>query len=461
MVGKGAERLSLSQRFAIAGAVVLLAGSLVIGTWVVQRITAEVTENAAISTALLVDSIIAPLAQELKTDQMLSIGPARGLDEILRSTTLSDRIVSFKLWRPDGTIAYSDDFDLIGRKFPPSEALEQAASGDVVAEMDAVDDAESARERALGIPLLEIYSPVRERWTGDVIAVAEFYEDGRRLNAMLENARWSAIIVVGGTTGAMALILFGIVVQGSRTIERQKIALKSEIARAEATGEQNRTLKERVERAYTLSTELNERYLRRVSADLHDGPAQLVGLASLRIGSLRDAADTSRRHDEAMIVQQVLAEAMTDIRSICSGLSLPHIEKQSLADIVWEVVRAHERYTGTAVDMLISGAPPDLSLHAKICVYRFVQEGLNNAFHHARDAERSVSCHCEHGILHVSVINGPFQPPETEATRTSGHLGLEGLRARVEAIGGVYSFEAFPETGTRLEMSVEVGRVMT
>ena len=33
------------------------------------------------------------------------------------------------------------------------------------------------------MPLLEVYSPIREVWSGEVVAVAEFYEVGDRARA--------------------------------------------------------------------------------------------------------------------------------------------------------------------------------------------------------------------------------------------------------------------------------------
>ena len=452
-------RLSLSLRFALAGAVVLVIGSLIIGSWVATNISAGVTRNAAISTALIVDGVVTPLAQELKDKNVLSIGPVRALDELMKSATLAGRVVSVRIWKPDGRIAYSDDLDMIGMRFEPSPELLRAANGEVVAERDALHDAESARVVERGIPLLEIYSPIRDRWTGDVIAIAEFYEDATKLEATLADARRRTWLMVLATMSGMALLLFGIVHRGSRLIERQKAALEEEVSRVAAMSEQNRALRERIEKAYSLSTELNERYLRRVSADLHDGPAQLVGLASLRIGSLRDTGDEARRRAEAGLVQQVLGEAMTDIRTICHGLSLPQIENQSLTDIVWDVVRSHERRTGTKVELSVTDDIVDLPVHLKICCYRFVQEGLNNAYRHAGGKDQGVVCHFERGVLHLSVTNGAYEPDPSNLPKERRSLGLEGLHGRVEALGGQFHFETFPQIGSRLEMSVRIERM--
>ena len=49
--------------------------------------------------------------------------------------------------------------------------------------------------------------------------------------------------------------------------------------------------------------------------------------------------------------------------------------------------------------------PEVLSLSYKICVYRLVQEALNNAFHHAGGQGQWVSAKCRQGVLEVQVTD--------------------------------------------------------
>ncbi|MFY9206762.1 MAG: two-component sensor histidine kinase, partial [Yoonia sp.] len=70
------------------------------------------------------------------------------------------------------------------------------------------------------MPLLEVYSPIRQLWTGDVIAVAEFYERADMLVSDLATARRNSWLVVGGVFLASGLISFGIVQAGGRTIRQ-------------------------------------------------------------------------------------------------------------------------------------------------------------------------------------------------------------------------------------------------
>ena len=84
-----------------------------------------------------------------------------------------------------GLIAYSSHKEIIGTTYATTSNLERAWAGEVTAEFDTLEDDEDAQERAAGVPLLEMYSPIRETGTGRIIAVAEFYETAEALKSNL------------------------------------------------------------------------------------------------------------------------------------------------------------------------------------------------------------------------------------------------------------------------------------
>ena len=209
----------------------------------------------------------------------------------------------------------------------------------------------------------------------------------------------------------------------------------------------------RVQRASQRVTALNERYLRRIGADLHDGPAQLVALAALRLDSpvLSDpATPAEKREREISGMRASLDEAMREIRNICNGLVLPHIESAELPEILQLAVRAHEQRTETVVALSHEGSRA-LSPSEKICIYRFVQEALNNGFRHAGGTGQSVTQYFEAGRLVVQVSdNGPGF--DQVVARPEG-LGLAGLRERVESLGGRFAIHS-SAAGTTVMMSL-------
>jgi signal transduction histidine kinase len=383
----------------------------------------------------------------------------RALDEVLATPAFRERVVSFKIWRADGRVLYASDATQQGRVFPPTRELEAALAGEVVAHFDALGDDEDAPERATGLPLLEIYSPIREVWSGRVIAVAELYEDASDLQGSLRDARLQSWLVVGAVTAITAATLSGIVLGGSRTIERQQRALEARVAELDALATQNRALRLRVQRASRRTSEINERHLRRLSAELHDGPAQLLGFAALRVESLGAEPDPLRRTAEVEKVRDSLGDALRDLRAICRGLALPEIDGLSLRELLGHAVEAHRKRTAARVELAVDGdlAAASLPRSLRICVYRFVQEGLSNAWRHAGEAAVRVGARVRDGAVEVSVEDdGPGLAGAGEAGEG---LGLAGLRDRVESLGGEFRIDSPDGAGVRIAMAIALDEV--
>lgn len=445
---------SLRRRFAMTGGLVMLVAMALIGSLVTATISENAIDSSAAATALYMDSFISPLAQELAEGDTLSVGPIRALDELADSPQLRDRVRSIKIWKPGGLVVYASDLNEIGKRFDPDAALAGAFRGDVQAQLDQLDDNESASEKAIGVPLLEIYSPIRADWTGDVIGVAEFYENATALTAAQAKARWTSWGAIALVTLLIGASLFGLVNSGSRTIERQQAALRQKVAESVAMSEENRRLRQRAERASSRVSEMTEANLRRVSADLHDGPAQLVSLAALRLDGVRTAGSDEKREQEIGAMELALKDAIREIRDISRGLSLPDLKTMPLQKVVNRAVQSHEALTNVHVAQAVEVAEIDAPVAAKACLYRFLQEGLNNAFRHAPGADVAVRTEMVGGTLAASVENGP--PKTQAAVRDGGGMGLQGLRQRIESLGGNFNFVTLDGGGARLSMQIDL-----
>ena len=455
------RQLTLAAQFVIAGSVVLVIGMAIIGFWVTQRIEDGVTRNTAASTALYMESFVAPLVRELSNSDELSPESQLALDELLTNNELGRRIVSFKIWKEEGLIAYSSRHSIIGQRFPTTPNLRAAWQGEVTAEFDTLEDEEDSLERVRGIPLLEMYSPLREPHTGRIFAVAEFYERAETLKQNLFMANLQSWLVVALVTLAMLGALAGIVFRGSRTIDRQRVALEQRVSELSRLLTQNEQLRSRLQRASRRTTEINESYLRRISADLHDGPAQLLSLALLRLDALEvlfeQAVAADRSEPEIQVVRGALTDAITEIREICTGLTLPELDNLSPERLLLNAASAHERRTGSQVEVAIESLPASLPKSIKICIFRFIQESLSNAFRHAGGEGQRLTCRYRDDVLEIEVADsGPGFDP-LKSSETSSGLGLPGLHERIGSLGGELQIHSFPGKGSRVTMRCRPG----
>ncbi|MEH6470656.1 MAG: sensor histidine kinase [Halopseudomonas sp.] len=445
------RRYSLAQRFAATSFVVIVAGSIVIGLWVSMKIESSVTHDTALTTALYMNSLIAPEIQELSQQDQLSAKTIATLNHLHHDTPLGEGIVSFKVWAPGGRIVYSTTPTLIGQNFPESDELQRAWMGEVTSELSTLDSEENKTERQLNTPLIELYSPIRAHGNDKIIAVAEFYKNAQELESQLFEAKVSSWLVVYGVTFSMFVLLYGIVRRGSQTISMQRGLLETKIDELSSLLEQNKILNDRVRRASYRTTEINERVLRRFSADLHDGPAQSVGFALLRIDALlAEKQSKSALYTSGEAVREALTDALQEIRNLSAGFALPELEHLSLQQVIERVVRAHQRRTGSPVQVDIDELPKQLSMSTKIAVYRLLQESLNNTYEHADGIKQGVRVWMEGETLKIEVADaGPgFEhfPPQVSNER----LGVLGMRERIESLGGHFSIDSALGKGTRI-----------
>ena len=188
---------------AVVASVILAFGMALLGAWVGNRMEEGVLQREASETVLAMDSFIKPLVQDLAQGPVLPDTALNALTAMLNGKALGAEVAAIKIWLPNGTIAYSNRPDQIGRTYPLFDNLRQAFNGQVVAQFDDLSDKENEYERSLGLELLEIYAPVRESGTNRIIAVAEFYEIHEHLRSQLWGIRLQTYAVVGSLAIAM------------------------------------------------------------------------------------------------------------------------------------------------------------------------------------------------------------------------------------------------------------------
>ena len=448
------SRLTLPRQFMLAGGVVMLVAMVVVGSWVSRRIEQAAVQNFAIIAANYLESFISPIAQDLADSNELSDPAKQAMIEVFSSGELNERIVSYKIWKQDGLIVYASDPSLIGQKFEPSDDLRAAWSGDIAASFGDLSDEEDATEALLGLPLLEVYSPIHEDFSGEVIAVAEFYERATSLQEELQNARRTTWLVVGSAFLASGLLLISIVKAGGRTIEEQRRTLQTQLAESKQLAAQNNLLRRQAITANLRATAQLEQSIRRVGSDLHDGPAQHLSLAALRLASAFDKDAGPGRQEE---VRSAINKAMQEIRAISRGLALPELEDLDMAALVRRAVSEREKQSGHNIQVSFVGTKPRaFGYTEKLCIYRFLQEGLSNALRHGGDPAPEVEIQGSSTEFRARIRDQGTGFDAQQAIRLSaeGGQGLLGLKDRAESIGGTLSIESAPGKGTTLTLSI-------
>jgi signal transduction histidine kinase len=183
---------------------------------------------------------------------------------------------------------------------------------------------------------------------------------------------------------------------------------------------------------------------RRIERDLHDGAQQRLVSLLLNVQLARRAAAAD---DAAPIwdgLEHELADALSELRALASGILPPALSDQGLEAAVEDLAGR------SAVDVTIAEVPRGrLPERVEIAAYFVIAEALANVAKHSNATGATVSVTATEGRLCVEVSDDGIGGAAPE--RGSG---LRGLTDRVEALDGHLSVASSPATGTTLRAEI-------
>jgi len=469
------RRLWTFSRFKLVSVAAITTGLALFGPWLERKMTDREINQTGRTVAEYVDTILSPELQVLATQSSLSPERIERLNELARKKMLGKAFAALKVRGRDGTILYSSAApSMIGMAFADDKKLIRAWNGEIAAGISTLDDPENAGERPLAPQLMEVYFPIYRTGSDTVITAAEFFIRIEDLQTEIDNARrWSWATVALALLAAFLILARLFRSRADATIDRQAKELRNQVALLTEALTRNAELDQRVSDAAAQVVMLNERYLKRIGGEVHDGPLQDLGLGLMRIDDVIARTEACLGQGQQIpgkacnfgltSVRDSLERCMKELRAISSGLGVPGLAELTLPRTLMRAVQDHQRRTATTVKLDLADLPAEVPLPAKITLYRVIQEALNNAFRHAGGAGQHVRAWREADDVVIEIVDcGPgFDPSmaHDQAASPGDHLGLVGMRERIESLLGTFSLDSKPGKGTtvRARLPLEAG----
>ncbi|GAB3456860.1 histidine kinase [Streptomonospora sediminis] len=227
------------------------------------------------------------------------------------------------------------------------------------------------------------------------------------------------------------------------------------------------SLRERAERAereqHLLAQQARAEERRRLAIEMHDTVTHEVSLIVLQAGALGVATKDPEARTAADAIRAAGSRAIEELRDIIGVLRDGPTEALRAApaegardggerreDRVLDpaTLVAESRAAGLPVELNVHGDPADASPVIARTAYRVVQEALTNVRKHAPGAPTTVDLRYRDSGMLIEVRNAASeQSPDPVLAGSGSGTGLDGLRERVELVGGSLRAAAAPDGG--------------
>jgi signal transduction histidine kinase len=197
--------------------------------------------------------------------------------------------------------------------------------------------------------------------------------------------------------------------------------------------------------------EAQEQERRAISRELHDEVGQSLSALLMELGNLGAVAPGDaelRGHVES--IRKLAESSVNVVRNMALLLRPSMLDDLGLVPALQWQAREISKRTGMAVTVDAEGVADDLPEDLKTCIYRVVQEALNNCARHACARSVRIEVVQETQCIRLSVAdNGQgFHSAQTRG------LGLLGMEERVTHLGGQFQLQSEPGHGARLRIEI-------
>ncbi|ASS98168.1 sensor histidine kinase [Geobacillus thermocatenulatus] len=206
--------------------------------------------------------------------------------------------------------------------------------------------------------------------------------------------------------------------------------------------------------------EAQEEERRRLSREIHDGPAQLLAHVLLRSDLVEKVI--KERGTEAAIAEirdfrKMVRSALSEVRRIIYDLRPMALDDLGLVPTLKKYLQTTEEYNnGVHISFVHIGEEIRLPSRMEAAVFRLVQESVQNALKHAeaRHIDVKMEVTCRHLLVSVKDDGKGFDP----SVKKENAFGLIGMRERVELLGGTLDIRSKIGSGTTVFIRVPLDR---
>ena len=190
-----------------------------------------------------------------------------------------------------------------------------------------------------------------------------------------------------------------------------------------------------------------------IGRELHDDINQRLALLANELEQWSQNTSTNEIIELVRYTQTRIAEVAHDVQGLSHRLHSSKLEYLGLATAAKSFCRELSEKTNVEIVFQHAGIPDDLPEEVSLCLFRVLQEGLQNAVKHSGVRSFAVDLQSTGESIELTVTD--FGSGFEEQDAFTGHgLGLISMRERLQLVHGELSVKSQPGAGTTIRARV-------
>ncbi|MBU9713525.1 sensor histidine kinase [Evansella tamaricis] len=196
---------------------------------------------------------------------------------------------------------------------------------------------------------------------------------------------------------------------------------------------------------------------KRLSREIHDGPAQMMANVLLRSEIVERVYQEHGIHEALKEIQDLRAmvkESLGEVRRIIYDLRPMALDDLGLIPTLAKYLRNMTERTNMPIVFKNVGREIRLPSELEVAIFRFIQEAVQNAYKHGKPSEVQVKVELK-PTKAIAIIKDDGIGFDTEVKK-EGSFGLLGMRERVNMLDGELSINSKKGSGTLIMVQIPI-----
>lgn len=184
---------------------------------------------------------------------------------------------------------------------------------------------------------------------------------------------------------------------------------------------------------------------------LHDSIGQSLLLIKLSLQNIRKNSSNQFGENIFKDITNLLDSTISEVKEISHSIRPLNLNELGLITVITSLCKAVSKESGIISHLKLPREDPQLTMELEICIFRVIQEALNNIIKHSKAKEFTMNLEIDNESISLIISDDGigFKPTILLGEKyISDGMGILNMQERVERLNGSFHIDSSHNNGT-------------